>query len=379
MFRRAFLCFIFVSLKCLLTAQSPDDTGDRLSLLFIGDIMGHDTQIRSAEKTESATWDYNDVFRYVRPVISESDLAIANLEVTLAGPPYKGYPRFSSPAALAEACRNAGINYLVTANNHAADRGENGITATINTLDSLGIYHTGTFRNKAEKDSLHPLMISHKGFNIALLNYTYGLNGLKTKEPVIVNMLEQDLVARDIQKAVNEKADFIILFLHWGNEYDTIPSAEQVSMARYFFSCGADLIIGSHPHVLQKMVWHRSDSPYDNKAVVYSLGNFVSNQRKSKTDGGAMVRIDLIRTDTSVIISNAGYYLTWVYTPYEKDRRRFYILPCSEFEIKPGFFGNKNDYVQMNKFIYESRRLLNSLNINVDEYIFNGTEWLFNN
>jgi len=371
MFRRAFLCLILVSLKCLLTAQLPYDPGDRLSLLFIGDIMGHDTQIRSAEKTESSTWDYNDVFTYVSPVISESDLAIANLEVTLAGPPYKGYPRFSSPAALAEACRNAGINYLVTANNHAADRGEKGITATINTLDSLGIYHTGTFRNKADKDSLHPLMINHKGINIALLNYTYGLNGLTAKEPVIVNMLEQDIVARDIEKAVNEKADFIILFLHWGNEYDTIPSASQVAMTEYFFSCGADLIIGSHPHVIQKMIWHRSDSTYNNKAVVYSLGNFVTNQRKPRTDGGTMVRIDLVKTDTSVIISDAGYYLTWVYTPFEKDRRRFYILPCSEFESRQDFFKNSEDYEKMKKFIYDSRRLLNSQNRNFNEFNYN--------
>ena len=142
MLRRAFICLILISLKGLSTAQSPDDNGNRLSILFIGDIMGHDTQIRSAEKKESGTWDYNDVFRYLKPVISESDLAIANLEVTLAGPPYKGYPRFSSPAALAEACRSTGINYLVTANNHAADRGEKGITGTINTLDSLITWKT---------------------------------------------------------------------------------------------------------------------------------------------------------------------------------------------------------------------------------------------
>ena len=371
MLRRAFICLILISLKCLSTAQLPDDTGSRLSMLFIGDIMGHDTQIRSAEKKESGNWDYNDVFRYLKPVISESDLAIANLEVTLAGPPYKGYPRFSSPAALADACRNNGINYLVTANNHAADRGEKGITGTLNTLDSLGIYHTGTFRNKAEKDSLYPLMINHNSIKIALLNYTYGLNGLKVKEPAIVNMLERDFVARDIEKAINKRADFIILFLHWGNEYDTIPSAVQVAMAEYFFSCGADLIIGSHPHVLQNMIWQRSDTTYNNKAVVYSLGNFVSNQRKPKTDGGAMVKIELVKTDTSVIITNAGYYLTWVYTPFEKDRRRFYILPCSEFESRKDFFKNREDHEKMKKFIYDSRRLLNSQNINFNEFIYN--------
>lgn len=375
MFRKTLACLIFISLQCLLTAQSLDNTENRLSLLFIGDIMGHDTQIRSAEKGKTGNWDYNDVFMYVKPLISEADIAIANFEVTLAGPPYKGYPLFSSPAALAHACRNAGIDYLVTANNHAADRGKKGITGTINRLDSLGIPHTGTFVNKAARDSLHPLMITKKGFNIALLNYTYGTNGIKVQEPVIVNMLDRNLVTGDIKKAKNKSADFIILFLHWGIEYDTIPSDTQVEMAEYFFSCGADLIIGSHPHVLQKMIWYRGDTTHNNKAVIYSLGNFVSNQRKSKTDGGSMVKIELEKTDAPVTISNAGYYLTWVYTPTENNKKRFYILPCSVFENRPDFFTKSDDYAQMKKFIYYARALLNSQNINVNELIFNGSGW----
>ncbi len=379
MFRKTLLCLILISLQCLLKAQSFDDTGNRLSLLFIGDIMGHDTQIRSAENGDTGTWDYNDMFMYIKPLISEADIAIANFEVTLAGPPYKGYPLFSSPAALAHACSNAGIDYLVIANNHAVDRGRNGITGTINRLDSLGIPHTGTFVNKVARDSLYPLMITKKGLNIALLNYTYGTNGIKVQKPVIVNMLDRNLIAGDIEKAKNKKADFIILFLHWGIEYDTIPSDTQVEMAEYFFSCGADLIIGSHPHVLQKMIWYRGDTTYNNKAIVYSLGNFVSNQRKPKTDGGSMVKIDLEKTDTSVNILNAGYYLTWVYTPVENYRLRFFILPCSEFENRPWFFPKQKDYLQMKRFLYDSRSLLYKQNINVKEYIFNGTGWLLNN
>ncbi len=379
MFRKTLACLILFSLQFSLTGQQSGDTGNILSLLFIGDIMGHDTQIRSAENGETGTWDYNDVFTYVKPLISDADIAIANFEVTLAGPPYKGYPQFSSPAALADACRNAGIDYLVTANNHAADRGKNGITGTINRLDSLGISHTGTFLNKAARDSLYPLMISKRGFNIALLNYTYGTNSIKVQEPVIVNMFDRNLIAGDIEKAKNKRADFIILFLHWGIEYDTIPSEIQIEMAEYFFSCGADLIIGSHPHVLQRMIWYRTDTAYNNKAVIYSLGNFVSNQRKPGTDGGSMVKIDLRKKDASVCISNAGYYLTWVYTPVDNYRQRFFILPCSEFENRPGFFPEKKDYLQMKRFLYDSRSFLYKQNINVKEYIFNGNNWLLNN
>jgi poly-gamma-glutamate capsule biosynthesis protein CapA/YwtB (metallophosphatase superfamily) len=379
MFRKTLACLILFSLQFSLTGQQSGDTGNILSLLFIGDIMGHDTQIKSAENGETGTWDYNDVFMYIKPLISDADIAIANFEVTLAGPPYKGYPQFSSPAALADACRNAGIDYLVTANNHAADRGKNGITGTINRLDSLGIPHTGTFLNKTARDSLYPLIINKRGFNIALLNYTYGTNGIKVQEPVIVNMFDRTLIAGDIEKAKNKKADFIILFLHWGIEYDTIPSEIQIEMAGYFFSCGADLIIGSHPHVLQKMILFRADTAYNNKAVIYSLGNFVSNQRKPGTDGGSMVKIDLEKKNASVSISNAGYYLTWVYTPVDNFRQRFFILPCSEFENRPGFFQEQKDYLQMKRFLYHSRSFLYKQNINVKEYIFNGNNWLLNN
>ncbi|OFY62114.1 MAG: hypothetical protein A2V64_03745, partial [Bacteroidetes bacterium RBG_13_43_22] len=255
MVRIMLICLIFMSLRVTGYNQGTAPEEEKLSLLFIGDIMGHDSQIWSAEDLKTGTYDYNDVFMYVKPLISDADIAIANLEVTLAGPPYKGYPLFSSPAALAYACRNAGIDCLVTANNHAADRGKAGITGTINRLDSLGMLHTGTFADQASKDSCNPLIINKSGFSVALFNYTYGTNGIRVPDPVKINMLDKNMIAADIEKTKGENPDLIVLFLHWGNEYDTIPSGIQAELADYFFSRGADLIIGSHPHVLQKMIW----------------------------------------------------------------------------------------------------------------------------
>jgi len=338
--------------------------------------MGHDEQIKAAENTETHTFSYDEVFRYIKPLISDADIAIANFEVTLAGPPYKGYPLFSSPASLAASCKNAGIDYLVTANNHAVDRGRTGITGTINRLDSIGLDHTGSFLNRAARDSLYPLMINKSGFLIALLNYTYGTNGLKVPVPVIVNMLDKNLITNDIEKARNKNPDLIILFLHWGTEYDTIPSKSQTDLAEYFFSLGVDLIIGSHPHVLQKMVWHRRDSTYEDRILVYSLGNFITNQKKPKTEGGSMVRIEIARNGDTFNVTDAGYYLTWVYTPVEKYRKKFYILPCSEFEHNPEFFTDPTHYIRMKKFISDSRALLYEQNINFREYIYSGYEWL---
>ena len=376
---RSFLSLILICLPVLLPGQGSGTSEQKISLVFMGDIMGHDSQISAAENSESKTYDYNNVFRYLKPILSGADFAAANLEVTLAGPQYKGYPRFSSPAALAVACRDAGIDCLVTANNHSADHGNAGITGTINRLDSIGILHTGTFLSKSSRDTLQPLVIVKNGISIALLSYTYGTNGIRVPAPEIVNMLNINLIAGDIEKAKNMNPDIIVLFLHWGTEYDTVPSKDQLDMAEYFFSKGIDIIIGSHPHVLQKMIWYRDNGGLKNKAVVYSLGNFISNQRRPKTDGGSMVRIELTKNDSSVTITDAGYYLTWVYTPVENSKRRFYILPCSEFENKPGFFANPDDYKMMLKFINESRTLLYKQNTGFKEYLFNSTEWLLNN
>lgn len=379
MSRKLSVCIYFISIALSLFGQVPEPSTQKVSLLFIGDIMGHDEQIWSAENRETHTFNYDDVFRYVKPVITEADVAIANFEVTLGGPPYMGYPQFSSPPALAAACKNSGIDYMVTANNHAADRGKNGITGTISRLDSLGISHTGTFLNAAERENTYPLIFYKNGFSFALLNYTYGTNGITVPDPVIINYLDKELITNDINKAKSKNPDIIILFLHWGTEYDTIPSKSQTDMANYFFSLGVDFIIGSHPHVLQKMVLQKNTDGEMNRLVVYSLGNFISNQRKPKTDGGSIVRIELERKGDSIKISNAGYYLTWVYTPIEKYRKKFFILPCSEFENKPDFFSNPADYLMMKKFISGSRSLLYKQNLGMMEYIYSGNTWLLNN
>ena len=346
-------------------------SSENISLLFIGDIMGHDDQIKSAENPETGTYSYEDVFSYIRDEISEADVSIANFEVTLGGPPYRGYPTFSSPPALAAACSNAGIDVLVTANNHAADRGKAGILSTIYRLDSLGIAHTGTFTDMAARDTLNPMIIEKNGFSLALLNYTYGTNGLKVPPPAIVNMLDMNQVGFDIEKASKKNPDMIILFLHWGIEYDTIPTKTQTDMAEYFFSRGVDLIIGSHPHVLQRMEWVPCKTKeMKDRITVYSLGNFVSNQRTIRRDGGAMVRIDLSRESDSIFVKNAGYYLTWVYTPVENNRKKFCILPCSDFENRPEFFDRPEDYNKMMLFFRNSRNLLGSQNKGINELFF---------
>ncbi|MRR19321.1 CapA family protein [bacterium] len=346
-----------------------------LTLLFAGDIMGHDGQIASALDDSTGIYSYDSVFKYISTFVSGADIAIGNLEVTLGGPPYKGYPAFSSPDALAAACRNAGFDILVTANNHSADRGTKGIARTIRMLDSLEIRHTGTWISGEARDSLLPLMICHDSMKIALLSYTYGTNGIVVPPPAIVSYIDTVRAAAEISSSLDAGADRTIIFIHWGTEYDTLPDLQQKKTASALLRSGADIIIGSHPHVLQPMI-AESDSCGLRNPVVWSMGNFVSNQRTRRRDGGAMIRVDLqVKGDTTVI-SDAGYVLTWVYTPTEEGKRKFYILPCATFENTPEFFQTSSQYEEMMVFIRDARRLLDSLNRGFTEMTFSGGNWV---
>ena len=169
------------------------DTIQEVSFLFMGDIMQHDEQIAAAYDNSTKRYDYNHYFEYVTPIIKSVDVAIANLEVTLAGRPYKGYPQFSAPEELAIASKNSGIDYLMTANNHSNDRSKQGVERTIDVLDSLQIPHFGTYKTQQARDTTYPLLIEKNGIRVALLNYTYGTNGLATVSPNVVNMIDKNM------------------------------------------------------------------------------------------------------------------------------------------------------------------------------------------
>ncbi len=355
------------------SALAQDST--TLSLLFIGDIMGHDSQINSA-KTGDNTYNYEPVFQYLKDDIGAYDVCIANLEVTLAGPPFKGYPQFSSPDALAEAAKNAGVDILATANNHSVDRGKKGIERTIHVLDSLGIRHTGTYVNTAEKKDKSPLIIDQNGIRVALLNYTYGTNGIPVPEPCHINLNnDRKGLINDIQTAKNANVDKILLFIHWGTEYQQQPNKAQKELATFCFEQGVDYIIGSHPHVLQPSQWFTDSISQKEHFIAYSLGNFVSNQRKRYTDGGQLIGLTLQKTDSRVSIKECGHILTWVYKTYSQQKATFHVIPCARYELQPEFFQTADDFKKMQLYISDARNLLNTYNNAVREYIYFEDSW----
>jgi len=284
--------------------------------------MGHDSQIASALATGEPGYDYKPCFQYLRPYLQEADLVIGNLEVTFAGEPYKGYPAFSSPDELADALKWAGFDILVNANNHALDRGRRGLERTVEVLHEQEIVQTGTFPDKASRDSFYPLILEKKGIRIALLNYTYGTNGIRDRPPAIVNRIDRAQMEEDIHKAHTAEPDFILVCMHWGQEYQLTENKEQQELASYLFELGADAVIGSHPHVVQPI---RGKEAGD--LVVYSLGNLISNQRTRPRDGGILFEMVLSEEDHQ--ISSFGYLPVWVWKPQTKKGTGFTLVPAN--------------------------------------------------
>jgi poly-gamma-glutamate capsule biosynthesis protein CapA/YwtB (metallophosphatase superfamily) len=359
--------FLFALLFFSFSFCYAQDT-TRLSMLFLGDIMQHDSQISDAWDPGLKKYNYDPCFQYVAPYTQAVDLAIGNLELTLAGRPYKGYPQFSAPDELLLALKKMGLDVLVTANNHCVDRGRNGVERTIRLLDSLKIPHTGTFKDQKEKQALHPLLIEKNGFRLALLNYTYGTNGLPVTAPNIVNVIKPDEIVKDLVYAKTLSADMIIVFVHWGAEYQSMPSQWQKDLADLFFKNGAQLVIGAHPHVIQPMEWRKDQ----NKLIAYSLGNFVSGQRKRYTDGGAMIRLELQKIKTndnsSTIIDTAGYILQYVQRTTDA-QKNYFIWPAPTIDANPAIFHSDKAAADAYKtFVDDSRKLLNTHNVNIAEY-----------
>jgi poly-gamma-glutamate synthesis protein (capsule biosynthesis protein) len=358
------IIYSLLALFFSLAAHAQDTT--RLRLLFVGDIMQHDSNIAAAFTSSTNQYDYSSCFEYVAPIVKSADLAIGNLELTLAGKPFKGYPQFSAPDELAIELKRIGFDVLVTANNHSVDRGRKGIERTIKKLDSLEILHTGTFKDTSDRKLKYPLLLEKNGFRLSLLNYTYGTNGIPIPRPGMVNLIDTVQIKKDIVSAKQQLSDAIIVFFHWGDEYQSLPNKEQKRLTTLCFREGVKIVIGSHPHVLQPMEWRKQSDQF----VVYSLGNFISGQRPRYRDGGAMVWLELekVKNDSisSTSIQNATYELEWVQKTNDATKN-FVMLPFRYFETDSTYLQDKLLRDAFNVFKNDSRMLLAKHNINVSE------------
>ncbi len=359
---------IFIVITILGTgkyASCQEQDTSFLKIVFAGDIMGHDAQIEGAYDSLNNTYNYEPTFRYVKPYVESADVAIANLEVTLAGPPYKGYPQFSSPDVLALEAKKAGFDILADANNHALDRGSSGFSRTIKVLDSLKIIHTGTFDNKQERGLNYPLIFEKNNIRIALLNCTYGTNGLTIPSPYIIDRIDTSQIKKDIKKAQLADPDYVIIFIHWGIEYERTENSQQQKLAAFFLNNGADAVIGSHPHVIQpiRKYFRQPGDSTDYNLVVYSLGNFVSNQRAQYKDGGIIFEMDLMKTRGKTSVKNYSYLPSWVYREdNDNNKSTFFILPVQLYLNNRDYF-NFPDYIsyRIDRFYEDTKSHLSGI------------------
>jgi len=331
-----------------------------VSLIFSGDIMGHSPQFKAAYNSVNKTYNYDACFKYVKPYIENADFAITNLEVPLAGTPYSGYPNFSSPDALLDGLKNAGYDVILTANNHVADRGKNGLERTINIIKNRELKFAGSYLSTQQRDSVYPLMLETKGFKVAILNYTYGTNQNKVYSPNIVNMLDSSVIISDIRRAKTLNARFIVACVHWGVEYQLRANEEQAKFARLLAREGVDIVIGSHPHVVQNAEYISDNSKQI--PVFYSLGNSISNQRKPHTDGGIMVKV-YVNTFTGRI-EKVSYLPVYVHKGMLDNKYQYHLIPTPDFIKQPTSFSiPSKDSLSLTYFDKQTRQRIDQFHV----------------
>lgn len=279
--------------------EIKEDTNIKIAV--IGDIMCHNSQYKDAYDSKNNTYDFSYVFSDIKEYISSADIAIGNLETTFAGKErgYSNYPRFNTPEQLATNLKDFGIDVVSTANNHCMDTNYTGLVSTLKYLDEAGISHTGT--NETEEQQNQILVKDVNGVKIAFLSFTYGTNGITipVDKSFAVNLIDEDLILRQIKLAKEQNPDLICVSMHWGIEYQLKQNQEQEKLKDLLFNNGVDIILGSHPHVLQPMKNETitlDDGSTKDCFVIYSLGNFMSGQTKENTRSSVILNIDITKS-----------------------------------------------------------------------------------
>ena len=315
--------------------EKAEEEEKELTILAVGDNLIHTQVIRSGKKSDGS-YDFSHLFAGISKEVEAADLAIINQETILCDKSlgYSGYPRFGSPYEIGEAIHDAGFDVVLQATNHTMDKGLEGVLDTLqfwkqyDDITMVGINET--------EDALSRIgFYTKNGIKVAILNYTYGLNGLsvpKGKEYLINMLTDREQMKADIALA-KKKSDFVIVCPHWGTEYVYQPTKQQNQLTQFFLEEGVDLVLGTHPHVLEPVEWLETKDGTHRMLVYYSLGNFVSNQDAMARMLGGMAKIKLIKKGEEVVIDEASIEPLVTHTYYD-GRQRFTTYLLSEYDDK---------------------------------------------
>ena len=342
---------IFFIFKLTTSLLDPDDIENKVGeetpaepdpitihMAATGDIMCHLTNVKNAYNSSTKDYDFTNVFKNIANYTQNADITVGNLETTFAGSSrgYTGYPTFNTPEVLGKNLRDIGFDVICTANNHSMDKGYSGLESTLNFLDDYGLGHYGTARSAEEQDTI--LVKDVNGIKIAFLAYTYGTNGITVPKDksYCVNLIDKDLIKEHIALAKEQNVDVICVSMHWGAEYKLTPNSTQENLADFLFENGVDIILGSHPHVLEPMEKRTitlEDGTTKDGFVIYSLGNFVSGQIYANTKSTVILDIEITKnSDGKISIGSIKYTPVYLYDAgsSSKSRSRYTLIDVEQ-------------------------------------------------
>ena len=343
----------------VITEEEPEEpTVVTATILSAGDVILHSPFLSSRiYHLADGTYDYNPIFSYIKPEYEAADFSIANLELTISNGNYSGYPYFRSPASIATALKQNAVDMCLLANNHIYDNGDQGLTLTMDALDTNSLLYTGVRRNVTDKTYY---IQDINGIKVGIFNYVYETGALSSSTisinanqvssvsaPLINTFHYHDLNAlyEEIQIGLQEMAsagvEYTIAYIHWGNEYQTQENTYQNTIAQQLCELGIDALIGGHPHVVQPVDLLTNTAGDHQMLCVYSLGNHLSNQNRlymdsmptGHTEDGLMVKLTLEKVDDGpVVLKTADFIPTWVYHTRINGGSEYYILPLNNPE-----------------------------------------------
>lgn len=347
------ICFVVIKPKKKVDTKNKNDTkvsekvkkpkkNKSLSLIMVGDVLTHDSVLADARK-EDGTYDFTSMFSDIKPMIKNYDLKYVNQEAIIGGPSFKytGYPTFNAPDSIGDNLISTGFNIFGLANNHAYDKGEVAITYSNKYWSGKDVITAGTYSSFEDRDDIK--VYEKNGIKYAFLAYTTSLNGytLSSDKSYLVNVYSDELVKDDINK-IKDKVDVVIVAMHWGDEYTNTPTNSQREIAKYLSDLGVDLVIGTHPHVVQPIEY------VGETLVIYSLGNFISNQLVIGLNPaiGLMVGVDITVDGDTTKISIKEKELLY---SYSDNSTKFKVIPFSKMSdnILPDYKSVEEKYMSI--------------------------------
>lgn len=347
-----------------LPTPEPTPFSSEATICAMGDLLMHEPIIKGYKTADG--YDFNEMFKHISPYISSADYAVANLETTLRGLndgySYSGYPCFNCPDEIIDGAKSAGFDMLLTANNHSYDTRYKGMTRTLEVIDEKNLDRLGIVKNEEEKNYI---VKDINGINVGMICYTYetdnsnkvALNGIPLSDDAskLVNTFSYGELSDFYEKLNNELtqmkkdgAEAFVLFIHWGEEYQTKQNKNQEKIAQKVCDLGFDVIVGGHPHVVQPVDLLTSSTDENHKTVcLYSMGNAVSNQRRTNmnlttghTEDGVIFFFTFAKKGDNVSVSNVKIIPTWVNKQTSKVKSSYEIYPIESETVSSDFSSN---------------------------------------